>query len=283
MWKSMRKKMGGTALLLVAIAVMGTSLTGCLEEDTEKTVIRVEGSTTVYPIASAAALIFNADHDDIEVQVPVGTGSGTGVKLLGQGECEIAAASREVKQSEIDAYTDVEFYDNVVAYDGIAIIVSKEIYDAGVTALTLDEVIDIYDGTITNWQDVGGPDKSIAVNEREEGSGTRDTFMEILDLETTAATNAWQSNSLVQSTVESADNGIGYVGLGYVSTDTPGVTLDGFDPTAANVKSGDYPISRSLHMYTDGAPTGAVKEFIEFIRGDEGQDIVEDKGFIRID
>ncbi len=282
MLESVSKKIGKTTLALVALTLVAAALSGCIGGE-GKTTIRIEGSTTVYPIALQCAEEFNEKYDDIEVQVATATGSGTGIKALGQGQCEIADASREVKQSEGDEYSDVDFYDNVVAYDGIAIIVSKEIYDAGVTALTSEQVIEIYTGEITNWKDVGGPDKTIAVHEREEGSGTRDTFMELLDIDETSTTASWQSNSLVQNAVATTDNAIGYVGLGYVSTDTPAVKLDGYDANEANVKAGTYPISRSLHMYTDGQPTGDIKKFIDFVLSDDGQDIVEAKNFIRLD
>ncbi|MEA3224010.1 MAG: phosphate ABC transporter substrate-binding protein, partial [Thermodesulfobacteriota bacterium] len=223
-------------------------------------------------------------YDDIEVQVgspPIG--SGGGITQLGEGNIDIGDASRQVKQKEINQYPNVDFYDNVIAHDGVAVIVSKAIYDAGVTVLTSEQVMKIYEGTITNWKEVGGPDEEINVNERELGSGTRDTFMDALDIDETDADQAWSSNADVKSAVANADNAIGYVGLGYVSNTTPAIKLDGVSPSETTIKAGTYPISRSLHMYTDGKPTGAVKKFIDFIKSDEGQDIVEEKKFIRID
>ncbi|MFO8133547.1 MAG: phosphate ABC transporter substrate-binding protein [Thermoplasmatota archaeon] len=284
MWEKTRNKIGKAAIAIVALTMLTTAFAGCLEGDNVETV-KVNGSSTVFPIADRCAEIFNDEHDDIQVQVgapPVG--SGGGIDMLGQGQLHIGCASREIKQSERDEYPDVDFTDNPVAADGVAIVVSKDIYDAGVTGLTSAQVKQIYDRTINNWQAVGGPDKGIAVYEREEGSGTRDTFMEAIygdDDMTTNATAAYTSNAEVQSAVGESDNGIGYVGLGYVDpTSTPAIDLDGVEPTEDTIKDGSYPINRQLHMYTDGTPTGAVKTFIDFVKSSEGQAIVEDEGFI---
>jgi len=284
MWEKTRNKIGKVAIAIVALTMLTTAFAGCLEGDDMETV-KVNGSSTVFPIADRCAEIFNDEHDDIQVQVgapPVG--SGGGIDMLGQGQLHIGCASREIKQSERDEYPDVDFTDNAIAADGVAIVVSKDIYDAGVEGLSSAEVKQIYDRTITNWQAVGGPNQAIAVYEREEGSGTRDTFMEAIygdDDMTTNATAAYTSNAEVQSAVGESDNGIGYVGLGYVDpTSTPAIDLDGVEPTEDTIKDGSYPINRQLHMYTDGTPTGAVKTFIDFVQSSEGQAIVEDEGFI---
>ncbi|MFO8110265.1 MAG: phosphate ABC transporter substrate-binding protein [Thermoplasmata archaeon] len=276
------KKTSLTVFGVLVMILVGTMfLTGCTENEDEMQEVTITGSSTVLPIAQMAAEEFNKDHDDITVQVS-GGGSGHGIASLAKGEADIGMASREVKQSEIDEYSDIDFYDNQVAKDGVAVIVSKYIYDEGLIGLTTDEVNDIYTGDITNWKDVEGPDEDIYVVERQEGSGTRDTFMDALGLDSTNADSAQQENSDVKSSVKTVDNAIGYVGLGYVGSDTPGIRLDGVSPSEDNVKSGDYPISRALHMYTDGEPKGAAKDFIDYILSDEGQQVVADEGFIPV-
>lgn len=268
-------------IAVLGLVLMGTLLmSGCTEEDGNKKV-SIVGSSTVLPIAQQCAEKFNDDHDNIQVTVK-GGGSGAGIDALGQGTADIGMASRPIKQSEIDEYPDVDFTDNVVAKDGVAIIVSKQVYDGGVTGLTTQQVIDIYEKTITNWKDVGGPDETIFVVEREEGSGTRDTFMDALGLEDTNADSAKDGNSKVKTSVKTSNNAIGYVGLGYVGDDTPAVKLDGVMPSEGTIASGDYSITRSLHMYTDGEPKGAVKEYIDYVLSDEGQQIVADEGFIAL-
>lgn len=271
------KKGIGLALLAVSVLIM-TMFAGCVEEG--KTVT-VKGSSTVLPIASACAEEFMKQHPDVTVSV-AGGGSSVGIKAVGTGEADIGDASREIKDSEIAEYPNVDFVDHVIAKDGVAVIVSKEINQSGVTGITMSELRGIYNGTITNWNEIGGPDREIFVVERDEGSGTRDTFMDAAGLDETAADVAKAANSNVKQAVSGSNAGIGYVGLGYVSDDTPALKIDGVYPSEGTIKSNDYPITRSLHMYTNGDPTGAVKQFLDFIMGAEGQAIVEEQDFITI-
>ena len=277
--KEKQKKIGKAIVVLtVGMALCAVLLGGCTEQET--TTITIKGSSTVLPIAERCAEEFNAAHNDIKVTV-AGGGSGLGIKSVATGEADIGDASREVKQSEIDEYGDI-FVDHKIALDGVAVIVSKAIHDTGVTDITVDQLKGIYDGSISNWQELGGPDEEIFVNEREEGSGTRDTFMDIVDLDETAADKANSANSQVKQAVSGSDVAIGYVGLGYVSDETPALKINGISPSAATIKDESYPISRSLHMYTNGEPTDAVEEFLNFVMESEGQAIVEDEGFISI-
>jgi len=272
---------------IVVLAFIATIFSGCTGPSV--TTIKVNGSSTVFPIANKCAEIFNTKDANIKVEVgapPVG--SGGGIKLLGEGSIQIADASRPIKQSERDQYPNVDFYETSIAADGVAIIVSAAIYDggAGITGLTTDQIRGIYNGTITDWGEVGGPNgTTINVNERETGSGTRDTFMDAIfgdESAETQATQSWSSNSDVQNAVAGSSNAIGYAGLGYVSSSTPDITLNGIAATEANIIAGTYPISRSLYMYTNGQPTGNVKLYIDYILSTEGQAIVAEEGFIPI-
>ncbi len=274
-WKKNLAVFAVFGLLILATLAMS----GCTEEDKSKVV--VTGSTTVKPVASRAASEFNSKHDDITVEVS-GGGSGHGLAALGKGEADIGMASREVKQSEKDEYSNCDYTDHEIAKDGVAIIVSKNIYDSGVEELKSQQVVDIYTDKINNWKEVGGPDKNIFVVERQEGSGTRETFMDNLGLDSVNSDSAKPENAQVKSSVKSSDNAIGYVGLGYVGSKTPSVKLDGIEAKESTIKSGDYPISRSLHMYTDGEAEGNVKKFIEFVMSSEGQQIVADEDFIPV-
>ena len=141
-----------------------------------KETVRVSGSTTVLPLAEGGAEAFNGEQSDYQVLV-TGGGTGVGMKNIAEGNSDIAMASREVTAEEKSNFGD-KFQENLVGYDGIVIGVSKQIYDAGVTALTKDQVKKIYSGETTNWKDLGGPDSEILVVAREQGSGTRDTFNE---------------------------------------------------------------------------------------------------------
>jgi len=289
------KRIGISLAIVFMLAFTVYTLSGCVEDS--KTTITIKGSSTVLPIAETCAERYMEQNSNVQVTV-AGGGSSVGVKSVANGECDIGDASRNAKASDVEDIAGVELsdlVDNVVAYDGIAVVVSPEIYET-VTDLTMDQIYKIYTGEIENWNEVGGPDSEIYVNDRASTSGTRATFVELIensegealeDFEkegnSLAVDNVNQENANVVTAVSGSDKAIGYVGLGYVDPDTcPAIKVDGVEPSVATVKGNTYPISRSLHMYTLGEPTGEVKDFIEFVQGPTGQEIVEDEGFIPI-
>ncbi len=278
----MKMKSKSKAVVLSVLGLLLISavfMTGCTESEDEIQEVTIVGSSTVLPISQMCAEEFNRDNPNIRVSV-AGGGSGYGINAIIEGTADIGQASRDIRQSEIDKVPNV--VETTVGRDGLAIVVSKTVYDRGVTALTTQQVIDIYSGAITNWKDVGGPDEDIYVVERADTSGTYGTFMELLGLDETAAHSTQLENSDVARTVATADYAIGYVGMGYIGTNNPAIALDGYMPTTQEVLSGNYPLQRGLHYYTNGEPTGAVKEFIDFVLSTRGQQIVEEIGFIPV-
>jgi phosphate transport system substrate-binding protein len=277
-----------TAILVIASIL---SFSGCIDEEretepaTEAAAITVAGSTTVMPLVEASAEEFNQIQNGVRASV-TGGGSGVGIKNVAQGLAEIAMASRQVKPDEIATYGD-SFEEFLVAYDAIAVVVSQPIYEAGVTDLSQDEVAAIYSGEVANWMDVGGPDERIYVVAREVGSGTRDTFNEMvmgsIEAETPGVTTYHGSNAEVKTAVTNSDKAIGYVGKNYVEGGAlRAVDYDGAMPFAETIKDGTYPLSRALNLYTFGDPSPGAKEFIEFVLSDEGQIIVAESGFVPV-
>ncbi|PTD94112.1 phosphate-binding protein [archaeon SCG-AAA382B04] len=270
----MKKKILAT---LILVSILAITLSGCLGGNNQKT-ITVKGSTTVLPIASSCAEEFNQQQKNLSVSV-TGGGSSVGIKSVATKAADIGMASRQVTQEEIDEYGD-NFNDHIVAYDGIAVIVSENIYQVGVTDLTLQEVKKIYTGEISNWQELGGADQEIFVVTREEGSGTRAVFYETLGIDSSNADQASSGNARVRQAVQGSDSGIGFIGLGYLGEGVKAISLNGVSPTEKNVKSGEYPIKRSLHLYTWGETSITEQTFLDFVLSDEGQQIVEENGFI---
>lgn len=284
-----------TLVAVISIAIIATMLSGCVEEG--KTTVTVKGSSTVLPIAETCAEEFMKDNPNVQVTV-AGGGSSVGIKAVANGEVDIGDASRDAKPSDVEDIAGVDFTDlkdNIVAYDGIAVVVSPTIYQ-DVTGLTMTQVYQIYTGSISNWNELGGPDAAIFVNDRASTSGTRATFVELIkndtgyaledfeeDVGQLAVDKVNQENANVVDAVSGADNAIGYVGLGYVNEETcPAISVDGVVPSTSTVSDGSYPISRSLHMYTLGDPTGAVKDFIDYVQSPDGQTFVKEEGFIPI-
>lgn len=295
MAKAKNKKFVKSMLgLVVSITLLATIFSGCVEEGTTTT-ITIKGSSTVLPIAETCAEEFMNLYSNITVTV-AGGGSSVGIKGVANGECDIGDASRAAKASDVEDIEGVEFsdlIDHVIAYDGIAVVVSPNIYET-VKNLTMEQVYLIYTGNISNWNEVGGPDLEIYVNDRASTSGTRASFVELVENSTgysledfeeygdeLAVDNVNQENANVVTAVSGSQQAIGYVGLGYVDEDTcPAIALNGVVPSVATVVDGIYPISRSLHMYTLGEATGAAAMFLDFVVSEAGQQIVEDEGFI---
>jgi phosphate transport system substrate-binding protein len=252
------------------------------------TTITVKGSDTMVILAQRWAEEYMAKNSDVSIQV-TGGGSGTGISALINGTTDICNASRPMKSSEREKLKQrfsslgVEIK---VAKDGIALYVNET---NPVQELTLDQIKAIYTGNITNWKQVGGPDSKIIIYGRENSSGTyvyfRDVVLKGQDYIGTMQT--MPGTAAVVNAVARDINGIGYGGAAYgkgiryikVKKDA---AITGYDPTAENVKAGNYPITRYLYMYVRSKPTGAQKQFIDWILSDEGQAVVTKVGYFPI-
>ena len=256
--------------------------------------IENKGSDTIVNLALAWAEKYQEVRPEIRISV-TGGGSGTGIAALVNGTVDIANASRPIKSEEIEAVeangaAPVEY---VIARDAIAIIVHP---DNPVSELTLQQLSDIYSGLLSNWSQVGGEDRPIVRLSRETNSGTHVYFLEeVLRLgekenKTLFSTDTLllPSSEVISAEVRQNPNAIGYDGLGYVTEDlkvvavSPGPGMPFIFPSAASVNNGEYPIARDLYMYTAGEPTGAVKDYLDWLFSSEAQQIVEELGFVPI-
>ena len=244
--------------------------------------IVMEGSTTVLPIAQKAAEVFMQSHSDADISVR-GGGSGVGIASIVAGTCDIGDASRPIKDSELEqARTkgkDIKAH--VVAMDGIAVIVNPA---NSVSALTKKQVKDIFTGKISDWADVGGTPGKIVPISRDSSSGTFEAFGTLAlggaKVRSDAVMQA--SNQAVATIVSTTPGGIGYVGLGFLSSSVKAVEVDGVVASKETVLSGKYSMSRPLFMYTNGAPKGLTKDLIDFVKSAEGQKLVEEEGYVAL-
>ncbi|MGD9552533.1 MAG: phosphate ABC transporter substrate-binding protein [Candidatus Caldatribacteriota bacterium] len=245
-------------------------------------VIVVKGSTTVLPIAQPCAEVFMDQNPDIDISIQ-GGGSGVGITSLIDGTCDIGNSSRPVKEEEVAKAKEkgVELCANIIAKDAIAVIVhtSNEI-----DGLTLEQIKAIFTGEISHWSPVGGEDQVIVVVSRDSASGTFEAFNELAlhkeKLRPDALMQA--SNAAVATTVANTPGAIGYVGLGYVTSQVKAIKVNDIIPSKETVNDNSYPLARPLFMYTNGEPEGIVKDFIDFVLSAEGQKLVEENGFIRV-
>ena len=238
--------------------------------------IQIAGSTTVQPLAEVLAEAFMADNPGVTIEIQ-GGGSSVGVTSAGEGTVDIGNASRNVKESEFEEFPELIVH--TIAFDGIAIVTNP---DLDLPSLSIEQVKAIFAGEITNYSELGGLAAEIVVVSREEGSGTRAAFEELVmetgDEEAMISENAilQQSNGQVRTTVSTTPNTIGYLSFGFLDESVNTIAIDGVDPTVANVKSGDYAIFRPLNMLTNGEPNELAQAFLDFILSDLGQEIVSE-------
>jgi phosphate transport system substrate-binding protein len=242
--------------------------------------IVIEGSTTVLPIAQKAAEEFMKMNPGTYISVR-GGGSSVGIASMIDGTCDIADASRAIKDTELDKAiaNGRDPVAHVVAMDGIAVIVNPA---NKIDALSKKQVKQIFTGQISDWSEVGGQPGKIVTISRDSSSGTYEAFGElVLEKQKPRADALLQaSNQAIASTVSRTPGAIGYVGLGYLSSSVKALEIEGVVPSKETVLSGKYPVSRPLFMYTNGQPQGAIKEFMDFVKGEEGQKIAEEQGFV---
>lgn len=243
----------------------------------------IQGSTTVLPIAQKCAEVFLQKNPEADITVR-GGGSGTGIAALIDGICDIADSSRPIKDKELIKAIDrkIDPTAHVVAMDGIAVIVHPS---NQVNEISLTQIKDIYTGRISNWSQLGGSHQKIVVVSRDVASGTYECFSKLALKKQRVRPDALlqASNMSVASTIKRTKGAIGYVGLGYLGSGVKALVVEGIEPSSETVLKNIYPISRPLFMYTDSKPKGLVKDFIEFVLSVEGQEIVEEQGFIPLD
>ena len=241
--------------------------------------VSMSGSTSMEKFANALAESFMAAYPGVTVTAEF-TGSGAGIEAVTAGSVDIGNASRNLTDEEKAA----GIAENIVAIDGIAVVVDTANEVAG---LTSDQLASIYKGEVTNWSEVGGADQPIVVVGREAGSGTRSAFEELLAIEDQCAyANELDSTGAVMAKVASTPGAIGYVSLDVLDDTVKTISVDDVEPTVENIKSGNYSLSRPFVMATKGEiseQTEAVQAIFTYLASDEGKALIESVGLITVD
>lgn len=240
--------------------------------------ISMVGSTSMEKLANALSEAFMEEHPDVTVTAEF-VGSGAGIEAVTNGTADIGNSSRSLKDEEKAAGV----VENVVAIDGIAVCVdtANEVAD-----LTKEQLTNIYNGTVTNWKEVGGVDEPIIVIGREAGSGTRGAFEELVDLQDACKyANELDSTGAVIAKVASTPGAIGYASLDALDDSVKALSLEGVEATAENIKAGNYFLSRPFVMATKGEiseQNDLVQAWFDFVLGDEGQQVASEIGLITV-
>jgi phosphate transport system substrate-binding protein len=285
-------------LFAAVIAVLlpgGCGLGGLGGPEEGKTIIRVDGSDTMVNLAQAWAETYHKKRPDVSVQV-LGSGSGVGIASLTDGNCDMANSSRKMTEKELKRVREkyrLDAKEHVVGYDALAIYVHPR---NPIESISIDELAGIYGqyGTITQWSQlrVKNPlaDKIIRIS-RQNSSGTYAYFRNAV----LGKGNDYKLGSIdangskdVVALVSRTPTAIGYSGMGYKTPDVKTLPVSkkqgepGVAPTAENARAGKYPITRPLLVYTRGEATGPVREYLQWILSPEGQEIVDELGYVPV-
>ena len=268
----MKKIIALTLTLVLGLVVF----TGC--QGQEKGTVATDGSTSMEKVIGMLSESYQKDHDGVTVTYNP-TGSGSGIQAVQEDRCDIGLASRAVKDEEKSEGLE----ETVVAYDGIAIIVNP---DNPVKNLSTSEIADIYTGKIKNWKEVGGNDKKIVLIGREAGSGTRDGFESIIDVEDQCMyRQELTSTGDVISSVAGNPDAIGYASLAAVQDNVKVLSVDKVLPSEETVKNGSYVVQRPFMLITkkDKELTDVAQGFFDFMISDDAAPLISEAGAVAAD
>lgn len=237
--------------------------------------LTVAGSTSVQPLAELLADRYMAEHPGVTINVQ-GGGSSAGVRAAQSGAAAIGMASRELKPTETGLTTFL------MARDAIAIIVHPT---NPVRTLTKEQARGIFSGQTRRWDEIGGPARPITFITREEGSGTRGAFEDMVmgkDTEIAPDGIVQDSTGAVRAIVAGDRNAVGYISLGMVTPEVATVALDGVVPTHTSVMDGRYSLTRPFLLLTKGQPTADAQVYLDYVRTPPCQAIVEEEGYVPV-
>ena len=271
--KFLKTMAAGMAALMLAGSLVGCGTNASNTKDQGSSgaelqgTVSLAGSTSMEKLCEAMSESFMEAYPDITVTVEY-TGSGAGIESLTAGSIDIGNASRGLKDGEKEKGA----VENVVAIDGIAVIVDKA---NAVTDLTTEQLADIYTGKVTNWSELGGSNEAIVVIGRENGSGTRGAFEELLKVEDACKyAQELDSTGGVLAKVASTPGAIGYVSLDVVDETVQATALNGVEANEENILAGNYMLSRPFVMATMGeidSQNELVQTWFSYIASDVGR------------
>lgn len=261
---------------LAAICLATAAVAAPLDEfKALKGTLDIAGGTAHIPVMKEAAKRIMAVNPAIRISV-AGGGSGVGVQQVGAGLAGIGNTGRPLKEAEIAKFGLKTF---PFAIDGVALVVNPA---NKVSAISREQALAVYAGKIANWKELGGEDAAITLYTREDGSGTREVFVEkaLNKGDIAASANVVNSNGAMKTAVAQDRRAIGYVGIGHLDAGVKGLVFEGMTPSQENAASGAYTVTRLLYMNTRGEPEGLTKAFIDYVYTPEGSEIIRKSGYI---
>ena len=254
--------------------------------------LKVNGSTTVNIVAAEAAENLRAESK-MEIQVDTQGGSSGGISGIGDGSIDVGMASKPVSADDRKKYPKVSFVETQIGEDAVALVVSADVYSHGVKSLTKQQLKDLYESKITNWKEVGGPDRRVVFFNKEPGRGTWEVFAHWLYGDPKNAPEVSHpevgGNEETRTKVISTKGAISQLSSSWAEGNARikalGLRLeDGtvVSPTAANIANRTYPMARPLFFITNGPPAGDAKKYIDYVLSPRGQELVKKHGYLRL-
>jgi phosphate transport system substrate-binding protein len=236
--------------------------------------ITVAGSTSVEPFAELLAEEYMMHHPQFHIYVQ-GGGSTAGIEAVQTHAADIGMSSRSLMSGEKSLYAVT------IAKDAIAIIVNPK---NPIEDLPLDQIRNIFSGTIENWKELGGPLHPIVLVTREEGSGTRESFQKFMMEKEEISLEALvqDSNGAVRQVVASDPRAIGYISLGLVNEQVKALRISGVEPSITNIDNGKYRLVRPFLFVFNGEPEGQAKSFLEFVLSPTAQKLLLKEGLVPV-
>ncbi len=254
--------------------------------------LRITGSTTVAPVVERAAEHLR-EPANLTIYIDTQGGSSGGIQAIGSGQAHIGMASKQLTDKDRTRFPDATLIEHAIGQDAVALVVSRDVFDGGVQSITREQAQAIYEQKITNWNEIGGPDRRVVFFNKEPGRGTWEVFAAWLYGKASEAPPVNHpevgANEEVRAKVTRTPGSISQLSASWVNDpafaalailDDAGTPIP---PTAANIANGEYPLSRPLYVITNGEPTGAAKIMVDYLLSPQGQDLVRAQGYLAPD
>ena len=253
--------------------------------------LKINGSTTVnLPVAEAAEVL--RAEQKLDIQVDTQGGSSGGISALGDGLVQIGMASKHLTDGDRAKYPKVNFKEIHIGEDAVALVVSRDVWESGLRALTKEQVRDIYEGRVKNWKQVGGPDRRIAFFNKEPGRGTWEVFAHWLYGDPKKAPQVSLpevgGNEETRNKVASTKGAVSQLSSSWADGKTVFALAlkseagEAIEPTTENIATHKYPLSRPLFLLTNGEARDEAKVFVDFVLSERGQALVKKHGYLAL-
>lgn len=268
----------GTAIAVAASA-------GCAGDDG---VLRVSGSTTVNPVVADSANVLRGKG--LTITLDTQGGSAGGLAQLASGQIDVAMSSKPLEDADRERYSNADLVATEIGRDAVAIVIRRDVYDAGVKSLSRDQAQRLFEGKVANWSELGGPDLPVYVYNKEPGRGTREVLDKFLYGDEAGAPPdpvggnyaIVGGNEETRTKLATTPGAVAPLSVAFAEgqQDLAVVSVEGTLPSGEDVSSGKYPLARPLLLITDGPPEDNVRTFIDFVLSPEGQRFVTQHGYL---